>query len=136
MIASFRFLIFMSTVDNQSARPTTLCPVCRSIQEKNSDRHLNTHFEVLTRAGRNEKQRAKDEASRRIVQELRECNIGLLPPVFQEALKRDHKVMHDFKRFLDHVGVTVPLKEPQEPEEPSKKRKTEEVLEEDLEVNT
>lgn len=116
-----------------------MCPVCRTIQEKNFDRHLNTHYDVSTRDGRNQKRRAKEEATRRTVQGLRECDITLLPSLIQEALKNDHQVMHGFRQFLDDVGVistTVhPLKkEPQTSEEvvqgeTSKKRKAEEDLE-------
>lgn len=107
-IINFHFLTCMSTAENPSARPSRLCPACRSIQDKNFDRHLNHHFDVSTKEGRKEKLRVKEEASRRTVQGLREGKPQLLPMVFRQALTSDTKVLHDFRQFLDDVGVILP----------------------------
>lgn len=133
----------MSTIDNISARPTKMCPVCRAVHTKNFDRHLNQHFDQSTSQGRREKTQVKREAVRRTVQGLRACNLQLLPTVITEALHKDVQARNAFNRFLDDVGVTcpkepAPKQDPEITEEPPRgtpsKRKAEDCETEDLEV--
>lgn len=82
--------------------------MCRCIQEKNFDRHLNYHFDKTTREGRRQKRRVKEEASRRTVQGLREAKPHILPKVWRQALSKDTHVKQAFQQFLDDVGVLLP----------------------------
>lgn len=100
-------VFFFSFQVNPAARPTKMCPECRSIHDKNFDRHLNSHFDVSTRKGRQAKEKAKKEAAQRTVQGIRRSQVCLLPQAIRDLLK-DPLTRFGFTQFLDHVGVSYP----------------------------
>ncbi|KAJ1519150.1 hypothetical protein ONE63_011244 [Megalurothrips usitatus] len=101
--------------ESAAARPTKLCPECRSIHDKNFNRHLNLHYDISTVEGRRKKERALSQATARTVQGLRNSKMELLPASFVQELKTDHLARYTFQTFLDDVGV----KYPRETEEPA-----------------
>ncbi|XP_034245771.1 uncharacterized protein LOC117647906 [Thrips palmi] len=113
-------------LENSATRPTKMCPKCRTICDKNFDRHLNLHFDAETSLGRREKEKVKEEATRRTVQGIRDSQMDLLPKTFSEQLKSNPLIRYQFTEFLDNIGVAYPKEDQERPQ----KRKMEEVVEE------
>lgn len=101
------FLVFIPTKGNPAARPTKMCPECREVHNKNFDRHLNSHFDVTTKKGRQDKAKVKEQAALRTVQGVRDSNFELLPEKIRFAIQ-DPATRFGFTQFLDDVGVAFP----------------------------
>lgn len=85
-----------------------MCPECRSIEDKNWSRHLDTHFDSSVVKEAKEKIKVMKEASRRTAQGLRMANLDFLPQAWKEQLDKDPLSKVQFQLFLDDIGAILP----------------------------